>query len=367
MKLRKKPIKLASPEYDNADSKAIQSVLQSGWWGQGPKVEELEEKFADLVGVNYACAVSSASHGQDLVVKATSKKSSKVLSPVISFITTAAVGRWNGLEIELIDVDEESLCLNPQSLKKNRYSSNDILIVLNHSGIRADYENIRKRFKGFIIEDAAHSCYFPGAGLGGDCAVWSFQAIKTLPCGDGGMITSNNKDLIERCKSMRWFGIESTWSRTSKKNSYSWDYTVSSLGYKCYMNDITAALCLSQLTRLDERLEKRRWIQKYYNNNLTPTVRRPLHSHTVQNYCMRVPPGVRDDLVLYLKSKSIHTSVHYKPLNMHPVFKSEMGNFPTANSEWKKLISLPVHSNMSAKDCEYVVYYINKFLKENCC
>ena len=100
------------------------------------------------------------------------------------------------------------------------------------------------------MEDCAHSCYTPGAGTKGDIAVWSFQAVKTMPCGDGGMITLNDKELYEKLVSMTWLGITSTYSRVknahSGKPGYSWDYEVDILGYKCYMIDIMASICLQQ-------------------------------------------------------------------------------------------------------------------------
>ena len=156
------------------------------------------------------------------------------------------------------------------------------------SGVPAPIDEIRKVFGGFIIEDCAHSCYTEGAGLKGDAAVWSFQAVKTMPVGDGGMITLDDDDLANKIREMLWFGVASTWSRTGddtgKRPGYAWDYQVDRLGYKYYMTDLIATLGLSQMKKLDGFLEVRRHVQKRYNEELPDVFERPPHSETVQYY-----------------------------------------------------------------------------------
>ena len=104
------------------------------------------------------------------------------------------------------------MCIDPQDVEKYKKPNSEILLKVNLKGIPCDYEELRKVFGGFIIEDCAHSCYVPGAGQGGDVALWSFQAVKTMPTGDGGMITTNDKEL-DKCRELTWFGVSSTWSK----------------------------------------------------------------------------------------------------------------------------------------------------------
>jgi dTDP-4-amino-4,6-dideoxygalactose transaminase len=238
-------------------------------------------------------------------------------------------------------------------------------------GIPAPIEEIKSFYDGFIIEDCALSLYVPGAGLKGDAAVWSFQAVKTISCGDGGMITTNNKDLYKKLKLMINFGIEkSTYIRSTidyKKGNnrgYVSDFEVKTVGYKSYMNDIQAALCLSQLTKLDKYLEIRRHIQKRYNKELSNFIEIPPWSENVQWYCARVPKEHRDALRNYLASKNIHTAVHWKPLHLHPLFKQDK-DFPVANSEWLKFITLPCHPAMTESDIDYVIFWIKEYFNNN--
>lgn len=380
MEIRKDMLSVQRPLGGNEEVEAIKDSIENGWWTKGPKVEQFEKEFAKHVGSKYAVAVTSNSHGQDLVMKAMGIKNADVISPTMSFMSTAIVPLWNNCTSNIVDIRRDDLNLDPVDVKRNLKKNTEAIIAVNMAGIPAPIDEIREFYDGFIIEDCAHSCYTPGAGSKGDVGVWSFQAVKTLPTGDGGMITTNDYDLYKKLQSLSWFGIESTYSRvsgnthlkkdlaSSSKNpegkpGYTWDYDVTELGYKYYMIDLLAAIGLVQLKKLDGHLEIRRNIQKRYNNELNDIVGKPMWSDTVQYYCARVPEKHRDLLIEYLKSKNIHTSVHYKPLHLHEIVKQQR-EYPIADTEWKKLISLPVHPAMTDEDTDYVIYWINKYFEK---
>jgi perosamine synthetase len=382
MKIRKNPLKVLGPHGDESDVQAIREVILSGWWGKGPKVEEFEQEFAKLVGAKHAIAVTSNSHGQDLVMKAMGFKGIDVINPTMSFIATAEIPLWNECTSNIVDVDRVNLNITAEEVERWKNPNSEVLIAVNMAGIPAPIDEIRKVFGGFIIEDCAHSCYTEGAGLKGDVAVWSFQAVKTLPIGDGGMITLNDDKLANKIREMLWFGVSSTWSRAADKSGtrpgYAWDYQVNKLGYKYYMIDIIAALGLSQLKKLPTFLDTRRHIQKRYNEELSSVIERPAYSDTVQYYCARLPekrynfaPDAsgfssigRDQLIDYLADKKVHTSVHFKPLHLYELIKDDNKKLPVSEKEWVKLISLPTHSGMTDDDIDYVIYWVNKFIEE---
>ena len=383
MDIREKPLKVLGPFGDQSDIDSIGEVIESGWWGKGPKVQEFEEKFAELVGAKHAIAVTSNSHGQDLVMKAMGFKGIDVINPTISFVATAQIPLWNDCTSNIVDVDSVNLNITAEEVEKWKKPNSEVCIAVNMSGIPAPIDEIRKVFGGYIIEDCAHSCYTEGAGTKGDVAVWSFQAVKTMPIGDGGMITLDDDDLANRIREMLWFGVTSTWSRAADSSGtrpgYAWDYQVDKLGYKYYMIDIIAALGLSQMKKLPQFLDTRRHIQKRYNDELHPIIERPAYSDTVQYYCARLPMKFenmapdgsgysrkvcRDDLINYLADKKIHTSVHFKPLHLYDLLKDDTKRLRVAEQEWGKLISLPCHNGMTDEDIDYVVYWVNKFIEE---
>ncbi len=346
---------------------ALGQVIESGWWGKGPLVEQFELEFAKMVGAKYAVAVTSATAGQDLVFKALGLRDIHVISPTLSFMTTAAVPLWNNCSLSLADVDADTLCISVDSVRELLRPDTKAIIAVNYAGVPADYASLREVFDGFILEDCAHSCYTDGAGRGGDAAVWSFHATKTLPAGDGGMITTDDADLYEKLVPLTWLGITSTYSRTetgqsvSSRPGYAWDYDVNVLGQKCYMNDLTAAVALSQMKKLKANLAIRREIQQRYNDELGSILQIPTWSETVQFYAARVDHGRRNDLISFLGDKKIHTSVHYKPLHMHSVVGPQ-NDLPVASAEWQRLISLPCHTAMTDDDIDDVVYWVREFL-----
>ena len=369
MKIRDKTLSVLQPHGGDEEVNALRDTIESGWWAKGPKVAQFEKEFAEMVGAKYAIAITSATHGQDLVLKALEIKDCDIINPTISFMTTAVVPLWNNCTTNIVDVDPYTMCLDPEDVKRNLKPNTKAIIAVNQAGVPADIDAIREFYDGFILEDCAHSCYTPGAGTKGDIAVWSFQAVKTMPCGDGGMITLNDKDLYEKLVSMTWLGITSTYSRVknmhSDKPGYSWDYEVDILGYKCYMIDIMASICLQQMKKLPKNLEWRRHVQKRYNEELADCIIAPPHSETVQYYCAKVPPEHRDMLIDYLADKNIHTSVHFKPLHKYNVVKHmNQREYPVADVEWKKLISLPCHPGMNDEDIDYVMYWVREYFAE---
>ena len=381
MKIRETMLPVLKPLGGEEEVSALREVIESGWWGKGPKVAEFEEKFAKMVGHKYAVAVTSASHGQDLVMKAKGFKGIDVVNPTMSFIATAVIPLWNDCSSNIVDVREEDLNIDPDDVKKRLKRNSDCLIAVNMAGVPAPIDEIREFYDGYIIEDTAHSCYTEGAGLKGDVAVWAFQAVKTMPCGDGGMITSDDYDLYCKVKDMTWFGVSSTWSRAqgqSGKPGYAWDYQVDILGYKCYMIDIMAAICLEQMKKLPTHLERRRHIQSQYNERLNERIQRPPHSDTVQYYIARIPEhrsfapdmsgsviAKRDGLIDYLADKKIHTSVHFKPLHKYGILRqTNYRDYSVADNIWESLISLPCHPAMTDEDIDYVIYWVNKYFEE---
>jgi perosamine synthetase len=363
MEKRSNPLYLLRPHGDHREVEAVREVIESGWWGKGPKVDELEAKFADMVSAKYAVAVTSASAGLDLALKVYGIKDCDVVNPTVSFIATAVIPLWNNCTSNIVDVDRRTLNLDPEDVRQNLKPNTGAILAVNMAGIPAPIDELRGFFDGLIIEDCAHSCYTPGAGSKGDIAVWSFQAVKTMPCGDGGMITTNNRSIYEKLTKAIWFGVPSTHSRT-KKGKYLWDYDVDSVGYKYYMIDINAAIVLAQMEKLERHLEIRRHIQKRYNEELHEAVGRPEWSETVQYYCARVPANTRNELVGYLADKNIHTSVHFKPLHLHSIFNMSR-KYPVADDEWQKLITLPVHPAISDGDINYVIYWVKRFFDEH--
>ena len=357
-------IPVLSPSCNEKMIEEMTKVLKSGWWGYGSKTQEFERKFAEYVGTKYAIGCNSGTSALDLCLKVYGITDGELITTPMTFVADAIVGEWNGMNVTFGDIDEESLCLNPQSLVITKNTK--AIITVDSHGRLADIDGLRKIFKGLIIEDAAHAMYTPGAGKKGDITIWSFQAVKSLPTGDGGMITTNSDEIYNKLRTLTWLGVEkSTYERAEGKR-YSWDYDITqSQGVKAYMNDLTAVIGLVQLERLEEMTAKRRAIQASYNQAFSEIkeIKTPVFSHTVQYYTMKCER--RDELSDYLATNGIATSVHFKPLSEMTYWKKAVKRpIPVTDKVWRQLLSIPVHDRLTWEQVEYIIKKVRSFYEK---
>lgn len=357
-----KTISLLVPTIDNRTKKELLKVLDSGWWQNGPKVKEFETEFAKYVGAKYAIACNSATSALDLCLKAYGIKGGELITPAFTFVSDAIVGEWNGMDVTFCDILPKTFCVDPHSLVVTEKTK--AIIAVDCHGRLANIEAIRKacgEYKPLIIEDAAHAMYTPGAGKG-DITVWSFQAVKTLPTGDGGMITTNDEDVMKKIRSLYWLGVEKlTYERVGEKG-YTWDYDIKVPGIKAYMTDLTAVIGIGQLRRLDKTNYRRREIQRRYNYAFTGKswFGLPEFSHTVQYYTPSWKD--RDGLCDFLAKSSIHTSVHFKPLSEMTYWKKAVKRpLPNTDDVWVKLLSLPVHFALTDEEQRYIINKVYEY------
>lgn len=360
-----KNIALSKPTYDQQTKDELCVVLDSGWVGYGPKVIEFQDAFAKYVGAQYAVACNSATSALDLCLKVHGIQGGELITSAMTFVADASVGEFNGMNVTFCDIDPDTLCLDPESLVVTPETR--AIIAVDSHGRLADIDGIRAKLRELdredilIIEDAAHAMYTPGVGKG-DLTVYSFQAVKTLPIFDGGMITTNDEEIAKKLKALSWLGIEKfTFDRVNQKG-YTWEYDIEHAGIKAYMTDVQAVIGLGQLRRLEGMNEKRRNIQKAYNEAFggNEWFRTPAYSHTVQYYTPQWEN--RDGLCEFLAEKGISTSVHFKPLSELTYWKkAKRYELPATDSVWVNLLSLPVHDSMTDEDLEYIINNVKAF------
>lgn len=355
---------LSKPTYDEQTKKELLEVLESGWVGNGPKVLEFEKAFAEKVGAKFAVATNSCTSALDLCLKVYGIKGGELITTPMTFVSDAIVGEWNDMDVTFGDINPRTLCLEPSSLVISEKTK--AIIAVDSHGRLADIEGIREAcgaFKPLIIEDAAHACYTPGAGQDADITVWSFQAVKTLPIFDGGMITTNDEEIARKLKTLTWLGVEKTTFDRVGKKGYSWRYDITQAdAIKGYMTDVQAVIGLGQLRRLETMNEKRRNIQTQYNVAFEGKswFTQPVLSHTVQYYTAEFDN--RDGLCEHMAEQGIHTSVHFQPLSETTYWKKAVKNpLPNVDAVWPKLLSLPVHDGMTQEDITHVIDSVLNF------
>lgn len=369
-------IPVLKPDMDLKTKGALLEVIDSGWWGFGPKTIEFEKKFAEYVGVKFAIAVNSGTAALDLCLKAYNIRGGELITTPMTFVADTIVGEWNDMDVTFADIDPDTLCLDAKTMHVTENTK--AIIAVDSHGRLADIDAIREkanisldstglvRHTPLIIEDAAHAMHTPGAGKKGDITIWSFQAVKSLPIGDGGMVTTNDEKIYQRLRTLTWLGVEkSTYERAEGKR-YSWDYDITQAqGLKAYMNDLSAVIGIGQLERLDELTARRRAIQSRYNEAFRgiPQIDLPMYSHTVQYYTMKCER--RDELSDFLAGKEIATSVHFKPLSEMTYWKKAIKRpLPVTDAVWPKLLSLPVFYTLTDKEQEYIIACVKEFYEQ---
>ncbi len=370
-------IQVFKPYMGDEEIEAVAEVLRSGWIGLGPRTAQFEKEFAEYLGAPCAVGVNSCTAALDLALRLLDiRKGDEVIVPAMTFVSTAHCVAYNDAVPIFADVDERTLAIDLEDVKRKITRHTKAVIPVHYGGRPVDIDALREvdGSRIFIIEDAAHACgaEYKGrkAGTLGDVACFSFHAVKNLATGDGGAVVVKDTALFERAKRMRWLGIDrGTWDRTEVDRSYWWEYFVNEIGLKCHMNDITAAIGLVQLRKLDAMNARRRTIAGMYDEAFkdmpwieTPPKDDALFRSAWHIYCIKA--SRRDDLSVYLKDHGVATGVHYKPIHLYRCYGNRP-SLPVAERVFENILTLPMYPGMSDEDVSEVVNAIRAFYTES--
>ena len=357
-------IPIAKPYIGEEEISAVVNVLKSGTIAQGPKVRELEEKFAKMCGAKHAVAVNSGTAAlHSSLYVAGIKDNDEVITTPFTFIATANSILMQRARSIFADIDEETFNIDPENIQKKLTRKTKAIMSVNLYGQACDYDAIKdiaesKNLR--IIEDAAQSvgAEYKGIKSGnlGDIAGFSFYATKNIACGEGGIITTNNEDYAENAKLFRQHG-------RSKMSSY--EYV--NLGYNYRSTDISAAIMLEQLKKLDfinkKRIENASYLSKGLQKikGIKVPITKNERKHVFHQYTIRVDGFKlrRDKLAEHLTEKGIGNGVYYpKPLHLldhYKVFGYKKGDFPVAEKACNEVLSLPVHPYLTKEQMDLII------------
>lgn len=374
-------IRLFKPSLGEEELNAVKDAFERSWVGLGPKVNELEEAWAKHVGCKIAIALNSATAALHLALRVFGfPKGKKVLVPSLTFSSTASAILYNDLIPVFVDSDPATLGISLEDLNK-KYDKECVAVMpVHYCGHPVPMEKLipwaRERNLR-VIEDCAHTSgpIYKGKALGtwGDIGCFSFEEKKLMTTGDGGMMVTNQPELFKDAKAMRWVGIDKDNWKTAQayvdvnRDAMHWFYELNILGYKYNMNDLAASIGLAQLKKLPA-MNKRRSeiISKYMNGIKDLETIKPLLPYDPEMYVYQMF-GIRaekkDELILYLKSKGIATGCHYTPLSMQPLFKPYAKDCPIAEREYYKMITLPLHADLTNEEVDYIIEQLKRFNK----
>lgn len=345
-------------------------TLHSGFIGEGPMVKEFEQALSTILKSHNVLALNSASSGLELAVHMAKKvnNGTKVLTTALSCIATNWPILHHGLRPEWVDVNPTTLNMNLDDLWR-KLNDDVAIIIVTHWGGRAHYmddilemqgEHFRKNGRSVpIIEDCAHAWggSYGGQMLGtfGDFGVYSFQAIKPLTCGDGGLIISKNKCDHEQIKKLRWYGID----RDAR------DLPIYEAGYKYHMNDIAASIGLGNVAESCRNVKKSMENARFYNDNLIgidafSPLDRPDHHIEHPYWIYTALVDRREDFMKVMKDRGVETSPVHTRNDTHPCVAGYHRQLPALDSVADKVVNIPVGWWVSEDNRNHICKSIQK-------
>lgn len=365
---------------DEHDVEHVVEVLRSGWLTAGPQTERFEARIRDYLDVEHVVTVSSCSDAMFLSLKALGVgEGDEVITSCNTFASTVHAIIHTGATPILSDIESETFGPDPAAVERLVTSHTRALLPVHFGGQACAIEPLLDlaRARGLaVVEDAAHSF---GARIGekplgslGDATAFSFYATKNLTTAEGGAITTNDGALADKLRLLSFHGMSrDSWARYSDRGA--WYYEVEIPGYKCNLNDLQAALGVSQMDRVREHTERRRELAAMMHERLAGRawldlpVERFGNWHTWHLFVvlLRLDRMTvdRDRFIGALAAEGINSSVHFIPVHKHPFFAPYLQqgvSFPVCDDYFERCVSLPIYPDMTSDDVDDVVAALDR-------
>ena len=365
------------PEITNEDKRAILAALDQNLLTDGPKLKEFENKFAKFTGARYGVGVSNATAALQLSLKAIGiGKGDQVIVPDLTFVASINAILFTGATPVIVDIDKEDYNISIDSIKKSLTKKTKAIMPVHFAGKSCkmhEIQTIARKNNLKIIEDCAHAIggklNKKHVGTFGDAGCFSFYPTKNLTTFEGGMVITNSKKISESIKTLRNHGITKSYQDRFTKGK-PWEYDVSIPGYNYRLDEIRAALGISQLKRITQNNLKRKKAALYYNSRLknnksiiAPKILKD-EDHACHLYVLRFKRQgrfSRDDLFTKLLKNGIRSSVHYKPLHTFTAYKRNakiFGKLINSKQIYREIISLPLYPQITRKQQDLVLKHL---------
>jgi len=357
-------IAMSRPEVDWSDIEEIVSCLRSGRLALGPKAEEFEKEMANYAGVDYGVAISSGTAGLHILVRALDiKESDEILVPSFTFSSTVNVVLYERARPVFVDINSDTYTIDPGDIERKITKRTKAVLVVDVFGHPAEWDEILEIAENHNLKVIDDSCEALGAeykgkkvGQFGDCACFAFYPNKQITTGEGGMIVTNNEEIASLARSLRNQGRDEMGSWLEHKR----------LGYNYRMDEMSAALGVSQLKKIETFLAKREKVAEAYTERLSKLeflrtqVIRPYVRMSWFIYVITLENGLdRDSVMKKMAEKGIPTRGYFSPMHLQPYIKDMFGfkggELPVTEDISKRTLALPFHNNLSEDEIDQVV------------
>jgi len=367
---------------DEDDIKAVSEVLTSPHLTTGPKVVEFEEKLCELTGAKYAVAISNGTTALHAACYAAGiTKGDEVITTPITFAASANCVLYCGGTPVFADIDPETWNIDPKKIEQKITAKTKAIIAVDFTGQAVQINEIKelcKKHNLVFIEDAAHSIgtKYNGIPVGAhaDFTTFSFHPVKTITCGEGGAILTNNEDYYNKMLLFRSHGITRDEKLLTHTPFNGYNEQIE-LGYNFRMTDFQAALGTSQLRKLNQFSNRRKEIVSNYNKAFSKipeiTIQKEIkESDTTRHlYIIRLKSDKlkvgRDEIYKALNAENVGLQVHYIPVHFHPYYQElgyKRGLCPNAEVLYEEIITIPLYYLLSDEDVDSVIEAVNKVI-----
>ncbi len=377
-------IRYGRQSIDEEDIKAVVDVLRSDWLTTGPKVAEFEEAFSRNVGAKYAIAVSSGTAALHAAMFALGIcPGHEVIVPTLTFASSANCVVYQGGTPVFADVAPDTLLIDPQEVERRITPRTKAIIAVDYTGQPCDYDALKEIGERHHLSLVADACHSLGAAYRGrlvgtlaDLSVFSFHPVKHITTGEGGMITTDNKEYAERLRIFRNHGILTDHRQRERQDS--WFYEMVDLGYNYRITDFQCALGMSQMKKLPRWLARRQEIARQYDaafagiKGIKPLAVKSEVRHAYHLYVIRMnqaETGVeRGEFFRALRSRGIGVNVHYVPVHLHPFYQNRFGTgrglCSVAESAYEQILSLPMYPAMTDEQINIVINTVRSLIRQ---
>ena len=367
---------------EDDDIAAVVEALRSEWLTTGPRVAQFESEFAARVNAQHAVAVCNGTAALHAAMYALGiGPGDEVIVPSLTFAASANCVLYQGARPVFADVDAKTLLLDPQSVEDRITPRTRAIIAVDYAGQPCRYgdlQDIASRNGLAIVADAAHAvgASFQGRRVGSiaDLTTFSFHPVKQITTGEGGVITTSDAELARKMRAFRNHGISSDARERSSRGAFFYEMT--DLGFNYRITDVQCALGMSQLRKLDRFIATRQAIAAIYDSaiELLPAARRlavfpdVVHAYHLYPILLESERLSADRGVIFkaLRAEGIGVNVHYIPVHLHPYYVQRLGTHPgispVAERAYERLITIPLHANMTSEDASDVVAALEKVL-----
>jgi len=363
-------VQLHKINYDEREYQAVKEVLDSGWLSISEKTLAFEAKFSEFLGHDSKClALSNCTAALHMALLALGiKEGDEIITPSLTFIADQNVSLMNGAKNILADISSmEDWSVDPDDIEARITSATKAVMIVHYAGFACDMERITalcKKHGLLLIEDCAHSpgSDYKGQPLGtfGDVSAFSFFANKNIAVGEGGMVVTRNTDLYEKLRLLRSHGMSVPSFDRYKGRAVSYDVQSPGLNYR--IHEISSALGLVQLKKLEDANEKRKKLVEHYYGRLdkVQSVSIPFRffSRGKPNYhIMPILLSEKIDraaVIDSMKQDGVQTSIHYPAIQNFSAYKDKVNSTPKAEYVCAHELTLPLYPTMTTEEVDIV-------------